>query len=97
MQMVCYTQKTYKDCDMNLDTAKALVDISIENGIKNFKLIGGEPTLYPYFFEILEHLMQSNIRCFQGMTVVYVIAIATAHIVIAIVINLWIIYRKFIP
>lgn len=58
----CYAQKTYKNHDMNLDTAKALVDISIENGIRNFKLIGGEPTLYPYFLEILEYLMQSNVN-----------------------------------
>ncbi len=57
----CYAQRIEKEYDMNFNVAKALVDISVNNGIKNFKLIGGEPTIYPHFFEILEYLMQLNV------------------------------------
>lgn len=62
----CYAQETNKDNNMNLNTAKKLIDISIDIGVKNIKLIGGEPTIYPYFFELLEYLINSNI----GITIV---------------------------
>lgn len=57
----CYAQETNKNDNMDLDTAKKLIDISIEIGVKNIKLIGGEPTIYPYFFELLEYIMNYNI------------------------------------
>ena len=49
----CYAQETDKNCNMDLDTAKKLIDISIDCKVKNLKLIGGEPTIYPYFYGIL--------------------------------------------
>lgn len=57
----CYAQKTNRNCNMDLNVAKRLIDISIYNGVKNFKLIGGEPTIYPYFFEVLEYLIKSKV------------------------------------
>lgn len=57
----CYAQKTAKKSNMKLDVAKRLIDISVGMGSKNFKLIGGEPTIYPYFFEILEYLITFNV------------------------------------
>ncbi len=56
----CYAQKTDQNCNMELDVAKQLVNISIDNGVKNFKLIGGEPTIYPYFWEIIEYIIKSS-------------------------------------
>lgn len=42
---------------MDIAVARKLIDISVDNGINNFKLIGGEPTIYPYFFQVLEYLI----------------------------------------
>lgn len=56
----CYAQKMNKQDNMHLDVAKQLIDIAVGNGIKNFKLIGGEPTIYPYFFQVLEYLFNLN-------------------------------------
>ena len=58
----CYAQETNKENNMDLNIAKKLVDISIEIGVKNIKLIGGEPTIYPYFFELLEYIMNYNVN-----------------------------------
>ncbi len=57
----CYAQETNHKSDMDISTAKQLIDISIGNGVKNFKLIGGEPTIYPYFFQVLEYLMDLGV------------------------------------
>ena len=46
---------------MDVFVAKRLTDISVEIGVKNIKLIGGEPTIYPHFFEILEYLMSLSL------------------------------------
>lgn len=56
----CYAQEINKKYNMNLDTAKKLIDISINSGVKNFKLIGGEPTIYPYFFEVIEYIIETK-------------------------------------
>lgn len=56
----CYAQETDKNCNMDLDTAKKLIDISIDCKVKNFKLIGGEPTIYPYFFEVVEYIIATK-------------------------------------
>lgn len=45
----CYAQEINKNNNMDLNTAKKLIDISNEIGVRNIKLIGGEPTIYPYF------------------------------------------------
>lgn len=57
----CYAQEMDSRNNMNISLAKKLVDISTEIGVRNFKLIGGEPTIYPNFFEILEYIMSKNI------------------------------------
>ncbi len=56
----CYAQETDKNCNMELDIAKQLINISTDNGIKNFKLIGGEPTIYPFFWDVIEYIIKAN-------------------------------------
>lgn len=58
----CYAQDTdyMPQREMTLETAKFLVDLSIEMGIDEFVLIGGEPTLWPHLFEILAYIKQHN-------------------------------------
>lgn len=57
----CYAQETNSANNMDVFVAKRLTDISVEIGVKNIKLIGGEPTIYPHFFEILEYLMSKDV------------------------------------
>lgn len=57
----CYAQETNKNNNMDFNIAKKLIDISSEIGVRNIKLIGGEPTIYPYFFELLEYIIKYNI------------------------------------
>lgn len=57
----CYAQEMDTSNDMDIALAKKLVDISVEIGVKNIKLIGGEPTVYPGFFELLEYLMSKEV------------------------------------
>ena len=56
----CYAQETDKNCNMELDIAKQLINISTDNGIKNFKLIGGDPTIYLYFWDVIEYIIKTN-------------------------------------
>ena len=58
----CYAQNSNfsKDKDMSLSMAIDLVDICIGNGIQNFTLIGGEPTLHPNFFDIAKYIVNKN-------------------------------------
>ena len=57
----CYAQQMDESNNMDLSKAKKLIDISVELGIKNFKLIGGEPTIYPHFYTVLEYLMEYDV------------------------------------
>lgn len=57
----CYAQEAQNRSNMDVIVAKQLIDISVGNGISNFKLIGGEPTIYPQFFQILEYLIDLNV------------------------------------
>ena len=58
----CYAQNSNfsADKDMPLSMATDLIDISIENNIQNFTLIGGEPTLHPSFFNIVKYIANKN-------------------------------------
>lgn len=56
----CYAQETDKNSNMELEIAKKLIDISIYNGVKNFKLIGGEPTIYPFFWDVIEYIIKTK-------------------------------------
>lgn len=49
----CYGEGTHYEPKetMSIKTAKELVKISAEIGVKHFYIIGGEPTLWPYLFE----------------------------------------------
>ncbi len=59
----CYAEDTkyLKAADMPLALAKELVDFSKELGVKNILLIGGEPTYYPFFFEIVNYVNSQDI------------------------------------
>lgn len=57
----CYAQEMDSTNNMDFSLAKRLIDISTEIGVKNIKLIGGEPTIYPYFFELLEYLITKEV------------------------------------
>lgn len=64
----CYAEGTeYKPTDdMSLELAKKLVNFQAELGVQKVMLIGGEPTLWPHLFEIIELIAQ------KGMTSVLV-------------------------
>ena len=51
----CYTD--YVDMDKAMDIANTISKLDM---IQNLTLIGGEPTLYPYFYEIFELLLSFN-------------------------------------
>lgn len=60
----CYAESTkyYEDGNMPLDLAKKIVNFASRLGIKEIMLIGGEPTYYPYLFEILEYISSQKIQ-----------------------------------
>lgn len=41
---------------MNLEICKTYVDELKKIGVKNIVLIGGEPTIYPYFLELIDYI-----------------------------------------
>lgn len=59
----CYGFQTdfKKEDDMPFSTASGLIDICTQIGISNFLLIGGEPTIYPFFLQLIDYL--SSKRC----------------------------------
>lgn len=58
----CYAYEyTKTKSQMEVELAKKLIDISIAVGTKSLFLIGGEPTIYPYFFEILNYLIDCKV------------------------------------
>ncbi len=59
----CYAQDyIMSKNEMSLELAKKLIDISKEVGSKSIFLIGGEPTIHPNFFEILEYVLKINLK-----------------------------------
>lgn len=60
----CYAENTeyLKQDDMPIDLAKSLVDFVKSLGVKGVLLIGGEPTCYPYLFELLKYLKDNNMK-----------------------------------
>ena len=56
----CYAKKA-KGGDMDVDNAKECIDALCEIGIKNITLIGGEPTIYPHFFELVDYIKQKGL------------------------------------
>lgn len=60
----CYAAKTgfsSRD-DLRLPDAKRAVDFCAGAGIKVIILIGGEPTVYPHIFELLQYIHQRGLR-----------------------------------
>lgn len=56
----CYAKESkFKSCDdMPFNMARNLIDMCVANGIKHFVLIGGEPTIHPSFFEIIDYIVK---------------------------------------
>ena len=61
----CYARDTeYKSSlTMSKDLAFELIDFFDSINVKHIILIGGEPTIHPYFFEILEYAKERKIKC----------------------------------
>ena len=60
----CYG-RTIKDACMPLSFAKELIDFSASIGARFVILMGGEPTLYPYFFELLDYIKYKGLKTFM--------------------------------
>lgn len=61
----CYARDTeYKSSlTMSKDLAFELIDFFDSINVKHIILIGGEPTIHPDFFEILEYAKEKKIKC----------------------------------
>ena len=61
----CYARSTnyLASDDMELETAKQIIDICNDLKIRHIILIGGEPTLYKYLFEVIDYCHLRNIGC----------------------------------
>lgn len=61
----CYAQCTeyLKENDLDIALAYQLINIFSELNIHHIVLIGGEPTIYPYLFEVIDYCDKKNIRC----------------------------------
>lgn len=53
----CYAKNTLNShCMMSFEEAKIAVDELCRRGVKRVILIGGEPTIYPHFFELAKYI-----------------------------------------
>lgn len=61
----CYAKETgyMKKSNMELKTAFEIIDICSDLNIRHITLIGGEPTLYPYLFDVIRYSSDKNIKC----------------------------------
>lgn len=61
----CYAQSTkyLKEDDLDISLAYQLINIFSELNIRHIVLIGGEPTIYPHLFEVIDYCHNKNIRC----------------------------------
>lgn len=59
----CYAHENLSCSDkMNLEDAIKAVDQLSKMGVERIVLIGGESTIYPYFFELLEYIKKKRIK-----------------------------------
>ena len=60
----CYAEGTHYNAknEMTLELAIELVDTSISLGVKEFVLIGGEPTLWYGFFKLIEYIKSKSLK-----------------------------------
>ena len=61
----CYAQCTeyLKEDDLALSSACRLIDIFSDLNIRHIVLIGGEPTIYPHLFDVIDYCHKKNITC----------------------------------
>lgn len=61
----CYAKDTgyHKEDNMPLSLAYQIIDICSLLGIRHITLIGGEPTLYPNFFDVIDYCHKKRIHC----------------------------------
>lgn len=59
----CYAKNTLgTKAIMDLEQTKVAVDELKRRGVKKIVLIGGEPTIYPHFFELSKYIAESGIQ-----------------------------------
>ncbi len=59
----CYAKNTLDNKTfMDIGETKLMVDALVRRGVKNIILIGGEPTIYPHFIELVKYIHQKGIR-----------------------------------
>lgn len=57
----CYAQSTnYESVNISLDDARKIIEIFYGYGVKNFIILGGEPTLYKFLPDLLKHINELN-------------------------------------
>ena len=71
----CFADNEITVCDektMSMDVLEDIIELHKRNGAKRIRLIGGEPTIHPYFGAILDRLVSENyfenIHIFSNMT-----------------------------
>lgn len=59
----CYAKNTLNSKTvMNIEETEVLVESLEKRGVKNIILIGGEPTIYPHFVELVKYIHQKGLR-----------------------------------
>lgn len=59
----CYAKEKVKEKQyMDFELAKNIIDYLNRRLIKNITLIGGEPTIYPFFIELIQYLSEKQIN-----------------------------------
>lgn len=59
----CYAKNTLQSkCIMSIENAKLAVDELARRNVKNIVLIGGEPTIYPHFFDLAKYIKSKGIK-----------------------------------
>lgn len=59
----CYAKNTLSSkAQMSLEKAKYAVDELKKRGVKKISLIGGEPTIYPHFFELIQYISEQGVK-----------------------------------
>ena len=60
----CYARDTHysQENTMDFETAKKIIDILVEANVRKVILIGGEPTLYPDIFKVLDYCYEKNLN-----------------------------------
>lgn len=56
--------------NLNIDAIKQMIDNASKNGVYQFDITGGEPTLYPYLEELMEYVYNAGMlmRIFTNLT-----------------------------